>query len=396
MSVGDILQVLPAVVVLSVVICRVPMLRRDRGTQALWLTLAFVGVGVTFNSPPLYRWMNDATGVVTAGALGQLFGALGGSAGVRTTTKYLRAQTQRWPWWDWILSALTCVAVMVLLTVFAPARVSPILHGSSYFWDSTWRSVVYCVPLMASLSLALVRSFLMWWRFGRVAPAGSVRTGLTLVAVGACFGLLYVAVRATTLVAWELGAETRWWVEFNWYGEAATLLVAGSLLAWGTSWEAISAQLSRLRQWAAASAALRDLGPLWRALVALYPGIALRDGRQRRMGRFALLRRVVEIRDGLLALSDTADAAMLDAAYAAVTASEETATSTEAAVVAVLVHAVRLGPPARAGGGGAELPDGGGEDLAAEVAWLRQVTTAYRRPACRKLAEGVHAGLVAA
>jgi hypothetical protein len=89
-SAGDILQVLPVVVVLSVVVCRGPMLRRDRGTQALWLTLAFVGVGVTFNSLPLYRWTNQITGVVTAGALGQLVGALGGSAGVRTTTKYLR------------------------------------------------------------------------------------------------------------------------------------------------------------------------------------------------------------------------------------------------------------------------------------------------------------------
>jgi hypothetical protein len=284
-----------------------------------------------------------------------------------------------------------------LLTVFAPAQVSPILHGDTYFWDSTWRSVVYCVPLMVSLSLALWRSFLMWWRFGRVAPPGSVRTGLALVAIGSCAGWVYVAVRAVTLVVWELGVQTRWWVQFNWYGEAGTVLAAGSLLAWGTSWEAISAQRSRLRQWVAASVALRDLRPLWRALTVAFPDITLRGGRPGRLGQFGLLRRVVEIRDGLLALSDTVDAELVEAATAAVGWSAETTTSAEAAaVVATLIHAVTLGQAVPAGRAGAELPAGGGGDLAAEVAWLRQVTIEYRRPACRQLAATVTGGLTTA
>jgi len=255
---------------------------------------------------------------------------------------------------------------------------------------------MYTIPCVVTLVWALLDSMSMWWRFGRVATQGTVRTGLVIVAVGASVGLLYVAVRLATLVAWELGDETRGWVSFDVYGEAVTVTISGALLAWGTSWETISARAALIREWLWASRAVRDLDPLWRALVALYPHITLGEGRRRLPGRFGLLRHVVEIRDGILALSDSVDRDMAFAASSALANAEGAQDShTDAAVVAVVLHVVSLDGNRQPGGGGADLPPGGGGDLASEVAWLRQVATEYRRPERRQLAARVYAGLAA-
>jgi hypothetical protein len=392
--VGDLLQTLPAVVVGTVVLWRLPMLHRDLGTRALWITLACLAFGLAFYSPPLYRAVNDLTGNPASSQIGELLGTLGAAAGVRTACLFLSGRrSSGWPWGDWIGSAATGIAVTVVLQVWPPGPVNPILHGTTYWWDSTWRSLVYCVPFLVTLTSALVSSILMWWRFGRIAPQGAVRTGLELVAAGASIGLVFVAVRLTTLIVWQLGAETRWWVDFCWVGETVTVIISGALLAWGTSWEAISAQADRGRNWWSASRAVGELEALWLALELLYPDVRMVDGRGRRWGRRALLRRVVEIRDGLMALDERADPELVGTVTTRVIRFGTGEEGTGAVVVAVTLHLAGLGTLPGAATGGA-LPAGGGEDLDAEVGWLRQVATAYGRPETAALAAQVRAMLV--
>jgi hypothetical protein len=405
--VWELFQTLPALVVGVMVLWRLgPMLglgraksqsddlAARRGTQALWITLAFVAIGFAFYSPFVFRGVNDLTGNPASAALGALAGQGGAATGVRTAVKFMRGTRSRgWPWGDWIVSAGVFAAVVVVLQVWPPGPPSPILYDTTYWWDSTWRSALVSVPLVGTLSWALIASFLMWWRYGRIAPRGAVRTGLALVAAGSVVGMLWVAVRFTTLVVWEAGDQTRWWVNFDRLGEAITLLGSGVLLSWGTSWEDISAQVDGWHKGWSASRDAEDLEPLWQTLIDLYPQVRMVDGLGRRHGRRGLLRRVVEIRDGLLALDDGADPEVVDIVTARVIESATAPEGIGAVVVAVTLRLAALNGLHRATPGG-ELPSGGGEDLESEVRWLRQVAAAYLSPEAVEMAQQVSAELV--
>src|SRR5439155_23768653 len=93
---------------------------------------------------------------------------------------------------------------------------------------------------------------------------------------------------------------------------------------------------------------------------------------------FRLYRRVIEIRDGRLALRGFLDervAATADAlGRRAGLSGDALAAATEAAVIAAALRAKAAGAPARPP---AAEPVTGGRDLADEVAWLTQVARAF-------------------
>lgn len=391
-----VLQTLPAVVVLSVVVWRFSMLRRDPSSRALWVTLTFLGVGLVFYCPPVYRSFDSMTGSLTAAAVAELLCTLGSAAGVRTVCRTLSGSRQIWSVRDWVISGLAGVAVLSLLSSFPVRRLSPLLAHSTYFFDGTWRSVVYNIPFLVTLTSALTSSGWVWWRYGRAASRSAVRTGLGLVAAGSVAGLVFVAVRTGVLVCWQLHDESTWWVKANFAGESVSLLVCGVLLAAGTSWEALSGRGVSVREWVWASVALHDLQPLWQVLVARYPATSLPGVGSGGRGRLRLLRMVIEIRDGLLALSEDVDHAFT----AAVTREAEagrTGSDTAAVVTAVLLHAT-MKLPVQQSVTRAELPSGGGKDLFTEVEWLRQVAKEYRSRSgrCQALADRIEARAVAA
>jgi hypothetical protein len=217
------------------------------------------------------------------------------------------------------------------------------------------------------------------WRFARVAGRPWLRRGLRVTAVGAGFGLAYCVSKATYLGGFWLGIDPA--------GEretAAILVTISSLLmltgltlpAWGPA-------LSNLVHWHRLPA-YRRLYPLWRDIVAAVPDLVLDDALRRpvvalRDLDYALTRRMVEIRDGWIAVRPYTDqrVAVLAGEHAdrcGLTGDDREA-AIEAAQFAAGIRAKTLGAPAaRPEWSERRSPDGG---YNGELAWLVRVAHAY-------------------
>ncbi|MDF9816918.1 MAB_1171c family putative transporter [Streptomyces sp. SPB162] len=190
-------------------------------------------------------------------------------------------------------------------------------------------------------------------------------------------------------------------------------------LRWiGPPWSAAQDAAAGLRQrmpvgrelptpagWLRAWHGYRRIGPLWTAMHAALPetsltGPALRLGFMLPLGaRFALYRRIIEIRDGQLALrpyfhpevaawTAEAEGSGLDAA------SERLAPIVEAATIAAALEAARSGRRSTPGGCEGYVPPKVRASVEAETAWLMQVSDAFvGSPAVERVRRRVRAGL---
>ncbi|MFF2542645.1 MAB_1171c family putative transporter [Kitasatospora sp. NPDC058063] len=254
--------------------------------------------------------------------------------------------------------------------------------------------------------VTLLRQTLHWIRR---ADDTALRTALGLVALTTAVGLIWTAwglddVLGALRTGRQLTTEDT--VSLALGRVCAILLLAGATtLLWARTGRAV-------RRWRAAYRGYRALGPLWRALHAAFPQIALTTGRittgritggRITAGRMppadaelALYRRVIEIRDGLLILrryrtaedSPSPDgspggAPSTDAPSAEADASADTdaAARAEAVRIAAALHRARTRAPdalLRSGPSPAEphLPHTGG--MEAETRWLGQIAQALR------------------
>lgn len=223
-------------------------------------------------------------------------------------------------------------------------------------------------------------------RQSRRTPPGSLRTGLALATLATAIATVWtlwalddVAENVTRgrqgldedLMSTTLGMVT---AVFAAAGATATL--------WG---ERIAAPL----RWLRARRTHQRLAPLWSALYAELPEIALDPGAAgRRPGLrradFALYRRVIEIRDGNLALRpyqrpEAVDWAMEALSRSALTGPDRQAVF-EAAIIAAALEGKRAGtPPTGTPDHNSLTPTVVLETVEDEAAWLVRVTRAFTR-----------------
>uniref|UniRef100_UPI000A395D17 MAB_1171c family putative transporter n=1 Tax=Streptomyces milbemycinicus TaxID=476552 RepID=UPI000A395D17 len=155
---------------------------------------------------------------------------------------------------------------------------------------SLWSLTLFALPVHAQI---------------RRSGPGPFRTGLRLVTASACVGGLWalwgVAGLENMARTGRQGAGTDP-VAMVLAASCLVLACLGATAAW---WRGA---LSAPARWMRAYRRYRALEPLWSALHAAAPGIALRTRTRRlswlppRSAEFALYRRVIEIRDGYLAL----------------------------------------------------------------------------------------------
>lgn len=248
---------------------------------------------------------------------------------------------------------------------------------------------LYAIWVLVELVNALRRESL------RVGP-GPLRLGTRLMLAAACVGVLWAAWTGDDIADvlrsnLQNGSED---VVSNVLGAVcAALVVAGATVTrWG---EALAAPL----RWYRAYRTYAALGPLWEALHAQIPEIALTE-RSGRFGAvlpsglaFALYRRVIEIDDGRLALrpyapTRAAVAALVEAVPAdrppLAPGSDGAAVAEEALIEAVSIAAAlanlrsgRKGDGDEGGPAGSEPPDRG--SVEAEAAWLVRVAEQFTR-----------------
>ncbi|WP_371500959.1 hypothetical protein OG871_29550 [Kitasatospora sp. NBC_00374] len=210
-----------------------------------------------------------------------------------------------------------------------------------------------------------------------------LRAGLRLVLAGAFVGLVWAVLSIGPLwdaltTGHQLTREDR--VSATASVLALTLGIGGATL---TAWAGLSARPFR---WLRAWYRYRRLAPLWCALHSAVPGIAFDAAagshRLPRDAEFALYRRIIEIRDGQLALRPYLhpEAAAWAAAEATVRERADPvrlAATVEAAVLATALEAAAAGRTRTAAPGGRYVPREMPADPDVEAAWLCRVADAF-------------------
>ncbi len=382
------------VLVWAAVAYRLPALyhdRRNSAARAYWLTMASLGAGLTLLLDPVYLAVDRASGIPNLATLLKHSFALIAAWMVQTFflhVNYSGDAGRRIHRRGWALAA--ALALMAVLFRLAPVDQETLDFTGRYAQAPFIRE--YWLVFLAYLGFALVNLTYLPWRYAGLSDKVSLRIGFRLWAAGGALGLVYVVHKATYIALRALGvsypAEVRRVSDALVAGAVAFIIVGSTMPAWGPR-----VGLPRLCRWLDDYRAHWRLYPLWRALYDCNPDIALLPASSalanaltvRQVG-FRLYRRVVEIRDGLLALREYLDPQVAKAASqrgrAAGLADDDLQALVEAESVAAALRAKQQGlPPA---GTGHSFKPIGGKDLSTEVSYLQKVACYYRATARRQ------------
>lgn len=274
----------------------------------------------------------------------------------------------RWHTW-WIAGMF---GVMCVLFASTP----------NLFPQSPW-VFEYVVAYVVAQTPAFLNVIRLGMRYAAVADTLVLRVALRMVVAGTALGLVYLVNKAI------LAASPR--LDFA-YPLGRTTVVSKLLPTSAYLLVLTGATLPTLLGWFVRYRRYRQLGPLWRDLYRADPAIALDPPGLFAVGqlRLRLYRRVIEIRDGLLALRPYRDpdvaAAARDRATRAGLVGQHRDAAVEAATIAAALHLRATGPPPH----DHETTVAGGDDLAAETAFLVLVARAYRAALVDGAPEGQH------
>lgn len=374
------------IVTWAVVLFKAPGAWRQRTTtparRALWVAFLALALGWSVRVPWIYAALDRGAGVTNLSQpLGDGLALVTGCAILtmllfQSNTDPAVARRKA----GFRVAALGAALLVMALTF---ARGNPQAETSrsfvSHYADSGFL-LGYYLSYLSYLGYVFADLARLCRRYARLTDRRPLRAGLHLLQIAGVLGLLYVFLRAGYLVGVRTGHQDR----LGAYEPLSSLLVAVlSLLAViGASLPTAAARVETYR-------ALRQLHPLWQALYRATPGIALTapGGRIRewvdlRDLRFRLHSRIIEIRDGRLALRryfrrDVAQRAERMAREQGITG-EERAAAVEAATLAAAVQD-KVAGRAAADDVIPESVAAGGADFAGELSFLRRVTRAYTR-----------------
>jgi hypothetical protein len=340
--------ILPAILLAllwGMAIVRFATVFRDARQRALWAALAAVTICKTLAFPPIATALNTPVlphlfGVLAAYFLFQFVALVTGRGSSRRQA---------------VLVGIVLVVLFVLAVQAEP--VSPKVPT---------RNVAYWVLLEAYLSVVLVNATVLFWETSRQVNAGLPRLALRMMATGTALITAFAAFRIAALVVDELvGVEP---AAEQVQTAAVLLTVTGGMLA----------ASPRARAAITAYRSLIMLRPLWTAMRDAFPEIILFTPRRAIVElagvddvHLRLYRRVIEIRDGMLALRGHLEP---DEETAGET-TEDKAFQEAQAIVRALGHREAGKPPYASPREWAPV----GPTMADEVAWLSRVSRSYRR-----------------
>jgi hypothetical protein len=288
----------------------------------------------------------------------------------------------------------TLVAIPVLAVVSAGLLQMALQHvmhsGAGTRAPSGLPAVVGQLVLATYYCPALGRTAVLAWRCARRIPVRYIDMGMRAVATGAIAELALIVARVAEIIA-DVSGTPAPGPEIAGVGTAQGLAIIACIAGVTvTAW--FPAVASGMLQWRLWTAWWR-LRPLWAVLVRAFPDVRLPPQRGTPLSaRYRLHRRVIEIRDGELALRPHLDGKAAgeaaDAARSAGLAPDRRDAVIEAAVITAALAARQDGIRARPGRTAAEpAAPAPGNDLDAEIARLVLVSREIRRsPIVRRLA----------
>jgi hypothetical protein len=396
---GLLLQLGPALLAWAAVLFKLPAVCHSPGNpelRAYWSGLLGVALTLTVLLPPVYVAIDRLAGVPN---LARLLGhslALTGGWSVQAFLLLLnyppataRRKIRRRSW------ALAGTLVLMAI-LFTRAVVDDETTEFMRRYARAPLLVEYWVLFLAYLGMVGGNVVHLTWRYAQLSDRVALRLGLRLTTVGGLFGLGYVAHEAVYLAArglrldYPLG-DNETVTQVLVAGATAFIVVGSTMPAWGPR-----VRLPALWRWADQYRAYRRLYPLWCALCQSSPKISLVPPSSLLVDTmaisdldFRLYRRVIEIRDGRLALRPYLDPRVAEVAS---TRGREAGLSDEELPVLVeatsLAAALRAKAQDRPASGVLAFEGFGGTDLEGEVAWLTRVAHSYARsPLVRTILE---------
>lgn len=366
------------VVIWAAVVYRYPAVWRGTGPparRALWFALVALALGWTVRIPEVYLLVDRTLRVPNLAQLAGDLLALATGCGILAMLLF---QTEE--------PAIARRRLRVRLAGVAVAAVAmSVAFAAADFDDETvdfWARyagepslLTYSIPYLVYVAYVFADLMRLSWWYAKIGRGRYLSIGMWLIAAASVLGQAYVLLRVVFLIAVAAGAGGR----LRAYDAVSIVLVAGvSLLA------VVGAVLPALGSNVVAYRSHRRLRPLWSALYRANPAIALaapssREALETRDLDFRLHRRVIEIRDGLLALRprfppEVADAARELSRREGLRDEQDVEAVALAAMIAVAVRNGNGTRPAPAAADDAVIPGGAG--LEDETAWLERVSTA--------------------
>ncbi len=307
----------PPVVAWAAAAYKLPAVRRKRadpGPRFYWLTLTTLALALTLLVPSIYVSIDHVTGVSNlARLLGDGF-ALVTAWSVQAFLAYLNFPAHQAKATARRLAYLLLPTLIALSVFFAWV---PVEEGALSFVQRSGdipSILAYRLVFLGFLGLAAFNVMRFSWHYAKVAPRPSLRVGLRLDALGGVVGLLFVTHEGLFVLSRAAGSA---------YPIPQPVTVSGILIVFGVL---LTVGGSTMPAWGprvgvpwlyqrfSAYRSLARLYPLWLALYRATPEIALLPPPNRlvdmltvRDVNFRLYRRVIEIRDGRLALRPYVD-----------------------------------------------------------------------------------------
>ncbi|MEV0413506.1 MAB_1171c family putative transporter [Streptomyces sp. NPDC050448] len=278
----------------------------------------------------------------------------------------------------WLITGIALSALLTALFFIADGPGRP----ASDFNTGSGQPLVltYLLVFIVSQAVPCVTIFRQCGPYARMTGKASLRQALRLLSVAAVVLFLYCACRTVNILtaAWGIDIGV-WQVAASVFSAAGIVMISLSLTI--SSWEASAA---KLLEWVRSYRSYRALYPLWRDLYESSPDIVLEPPGSASVSdlNYRLHRRVIEIRDGWRDLRPYIDRSAPGAGIGGSEAGagkESRQAFAEAAQIRQALHAKRAGTiPADSKDAG-DFEDRDTDNFTAEVAWLTQVASVYRK-----------------
>lgn len=369
----------PAVLVWGIVLGKLLKWHRQRSLTggSLWLILFSLAFAFTVMIPSIYHAIADVTGVPNlARLLSHIFMLLTGWAAQAMMLGLNKSEIRQRRWW-------LVVVIVALSVVFSLADTPVDTPRFARLYAATPWVLEYWLVFVAGLAPAFVNVVRLCWRYARLSGSAIGKLGLRLISAGFSVSLVYHAHKACYFASERFGfpypSLGGLWDKTLTPIASLLALTGATLPAWGPK-IGLPAVLDWIGRWRT----YHRLRPLWFALYQATPQIALVQPRPAVLEfllptdlDLRLYRRVIEIRDGRLALQPYLDPRVGQAARdrSEVTGDELDAI-VEATTLAAAVDAKRSGTPPQAC---EPVAVPGGRDLESDTAFLNEVARAYRR-----------------
>jgi hypothetical protein len=375
-----------------IVLAEFPSQRHARIRRAVWLTMLLLAAIGTLDLTPVGARLDAACGLPNVADLAQHVLAIVAATLARYCAVAIfgsARQRARWSASRAVAVAAGTIAALAALFAVSPARTSPTNTALYTDFPMQYAShpevLAYWAIFVTYLAITFVIIGRLAWHYGRTAGRTPVGNGLRLLAAGMVAGLGYLGYGTAVVAARAL------WVQGSFISTAPSVIqvLFGALILL----VAVGGGLPAMQHWPVVRQArhyrsLRLLYPLWSGLCEAVPGIALNpvaewaDRLDPRDLRIRLYRRVIEIRDGYMALRP-ADVPGVEDAVHTVAGRQRLSAADEATVAAAtrleLARRAELRgvTPAGTGDPHAYRDFAAGADLDSEVRLLR-VVAAHR------------------